>query len=281
MCVVASPPEGQCEQWSGLCPGRQLVVADVADVDDFHTRLCTSLWNRTANCGAADNVTRIVSSPGGLERRLMRRCRTLTVPWLSHARSPIAAMATRERPIRVAFAAGVTGHILGSRRGFMVWRRKLRDACRALHDPLQCTGVFQSLAGGTARSAVELYARSTFCLQPPGDTLVRTGMVDALSVGCIPVLFHPAQAALWPTHWHSHNASVLFDWTGGHTHTSEPEKVNASHIIHELLTMPQWRVQRLQAGVVEAARGTFYRGSIGPSSIPDAVDILVDSLLRL
>ena len=27
------------------------------------------------------------------------------------------------------------------------------------------------------------------------------GIIDALSVGCVPVLFHPRQAELWPHHW--------------------------------------------------------------------------------
>ena len=27
------------------------------------------------------------------------------------------------------------------------------------------------------------------------------GIIDALSVGCVPVLFHPRQAELWQHHW--------------------------------------------------------------------------------
>ena len=35
-----------------------------------------------------------------------------------------------------------------------------------------------------------LYWNATFCLQPPGDAVSRKGVLDALVLGCIPVLFH-------------------------------------------------------------------------------------------
>ncbi len=57
------------------------------------------------------------------------------------------------------------------------------------------------MSGNGAEDALQLYAGSDFCLQPPGDTLPRPGIIDALSVGCVPVLFHPRQAELWPHHW--------------------------------------------------------------------------------
>ena len=136
------------------------------------------------------------------------------------------------------------------------------------------------MAGGMASQAVELYARSTFCLQPPGDTIVRTGIVDALSVGCIPVLFHPAQAALWTHFWDSSKASVLFDWTvRNRTWTSADDKAAAEEVLRVLMEMPQARVKALQRGVVEAARTTHYRGVIGKAEERDAVDVLVEHLL--
>lgn len=48
-----------------------------------------------------------------------------------------------------------------------------------------------------ARAAVELYSQSVFCLQPPGDTIVRQAISDAIAVGCIPVFFHSEQARGW------------------------------------------------------------------------------------
>ena len=38
-------------------------------------------------------------------------------------------------------------------------------------------------------------------LQPIGDSCGRKGIVDALLVGCIPVLFHECQRHLWQLNW--------------------------------------------------------------------------------
>ena len=57
---------------------------------------------------------------------------------------------------------------------------------------------------------VRQYAGADFCLQPPGDTLPRPGVMDAISVGCVPVLFHPMQQTLWPKHWNATGSSLLF-----------------------------------------------------------------------
>eukprot|EP00908_Phaeocystis_cordata_P022455 Transcript_4872.p1 GENE.Transcript_4872~~Transcript_4872.p1 ORF type:complete len:470 (+),score=86.57 Transcript_4872:40-1449(+) len=46
-----------------------------------------------------------------------------------------------------------------------------------------------------------LYYQSVFCLQPVGDGVSRAAMIDAVLLGCIPVLFHPGQRMQWPWHW--------------------------------------------------------------------------------
>ena len=286
VCVVAAPPRGGCEQWDAMCPpGTPLVVADVADVDDFHAPLCATLWRKDA-CRGDDPIYRLVSSPPVLVRRRVTQCRMLTVPWPSHARSPDAALQPRTRNVRIALACGVTGHVLASKLGFEKWRRRLRDSCNAIKNKSLCTTLYQSLVGSRARSAIELYSRSTFCLQPPGDTIVRTGIVDAISVGCIPVVFHPAQATLWPQHW-SANAGMLFDWTGGavvdfsHSAPAAAGAANATEVLRKLIDMPAARVRELQARVLEAARRVHYRGELGRADVPDAIDVLVDVLRSL
>ena len=273
VCIVAAPPNGQCEPWSALCPNLPLVVVDVADVDDFRARLCPTLWHH--RCRAEDTVYRLVSSPGVVTRPRMSRCRSLTTPWLSHARSPSMALAPRERTVHIAFAGGVDGHVQADRVGFSAWRRRLRSACSAMKSAAQCSSIFQALAGRSAHKAIQLYARSVFCLQPPGDTIVRSAIVDAIAVGCIPVLFHEAQAALWPWHWKADRASVLFDWS------APSSSQNATSALHELLGMPASRVRALQAAVVDAARSHFYRGDVGPADQPDAIDALVKGMRRL
>ena len=55
----------------------------------------------------------------------------------------------------------------------------------------------------------QLYASSIFCLQPPGDAVSRKGVVDALLLGCIPVLFHIGQVKQWP--WHrAHGRATIY-----------------------------------------------------------------------
>ena len=43
--------------------------------------------------------------------------------------------------------------------------------------------------------------KSTFCLQPLGDTTTRKGIFDVMLYGCIPVIFHPLSAPAMYT-WH-------------------------------------------------------------------------------
>ena len=76
-------------------------------------------------------------------------------------------------------------------------RQELLKSCQA--HPTRCTASPAS-ASGSATTAL-LYWRATFCLQPGGDTVTRKGIVDAILLGCIPVLFHRGQLAQWPWHW--------------------------------------------------------------------------------
>ena len=68
-------------------------------------------------------------------------------------------------------------------------------------DASGCQWVWLSMSGNGAEKAIQLYAEADFCLQPPGDTLPRPGIIDAITSGCIPVIFHPEQRQLWPKHW--------------------------------------------------------------------------------
>ena len=123
------------------------------------------------------------------------------------------------------------------------------------------------MSGRGARTAVELYARSVFCLQPPGDVVARGAIVDAISVGCIPVFLHPAQRALWPLHWNGARASVLFDWTDLANRNATATTVGRERIgrgaadraLRHLLTLGEPEVARLQRAVASAARRMHYR----------------------
>lgn len=47
---------------------------------------------------------------------------------------------------------------------------------------------------------VETMLDSTFCPQPPGDSLSRKGIIDAIVMGCVPVVFEEEQLSLWKDH---------------------------------------------------------------------------------
>ncbi|KAH7572996.1 hypothetical protein ACOSQ2_006688 [Xanthoceras sorbifolium] len=43
-------------------------------------------------------------------------------------------------------------------------------------------------------SVMEVFEKSVFCLQPPGDSYTRRSTFDSILAGCIPVFFHPGSA---------------------------------------------------------------------------------------
>ena len=193
----------------------------------------------------------------------------------------------------VAGAFSTMGHGFTVLHGWGDWRRRLRNACRPTklgeggrhtmclwsYQPPSCK---ECLA---AREAIELYAHSTFCLQPPGDVIARGAIVDAISVGCIPVFFHRAQAALWQWHWNASDASVLFDWSAAGS--SDESAKNGTAVMDALVAMRDTAAtRRMQARVVEAARRMMYRkreaagGGGDAVAEEDAVDVLVERLGR-
>ena len=295
-CVVASPVgrwqkenRGQCGggRASGAsvahrlrqlgerhCPGRPLIVIDGADADGANTALCSALWT-PSSCvlGVADPLVRVTGNAPGLQSEVatgLRRglCRRLpAMPYLAHARSPLAARALPSaRPLRIAYAAASWGHVDADKHGFVAWRKALRNECRrlqALAGARHCEWVWISMSGNGAEKAIQKYATADFCLQPPGDTLPRPGVIDAITTGCVPVLFHPQQRALWPAHWaHPNRSSVLFDFTGGapRPRTRDPVAyaAQAAAALQTLIRMPQAELSGLQNAIAAQAHGLVY-----------------------
>ena len=264
VCIVASPPAGGCEQWEALCPAtKPLVVIDTVDADfvGMSGLRCETLWRSackpSVSSGTRYELLRVVGGPPvhGKRSNLLRRCAHVSVPWLSHATSARLAQATRERPTRIAYAAGVVGHSMARVLGYEAWRKELQSAClRARSTMGDCKFQPQSIAGGLSHRAIALYARSVFCLMPPGDTLPRQGIVDAITVGCIPVFLHKGQRELWPWHWNASHASVLFDW--GDNLNMRPR--NATAAIESLLAFPATELQALQREIARVAPAFIY-----------------------
>jgi hypothetical protein len=96
------------------------------------------------------------------------------------------------------------------------------------------------------------YWRAKFCLQPFGDSISRKGIIDAVLLGCIPVLFHRGQAVQWPWHWGdwAANASVLVDEAGVRAGTLD--------VLALLAAVPAERVAEMQATLGRHAHRLSY-----------------------
>jgi hypothetical protein len=312
------PDKGGCgsvgeawHAWRSLCPHQKpLLVIDVVDADYRGFRLCPALWQqkRCENEQSA-SVVRVVGSPPmtahpgereGKHRKLLASCPSVSVPWLSHAREPISLPSGHARTFLIAGAYSTFQHGVATLLGWADWRRDLRNACGVLgkRNASLCVHKYQSMSGLDARTAVELYARSVFCLQPPGDVIARGAIVDAISVGCIPVFFHPAQQRLWPLHWDGTRASILFDWTDMHVRNATATSTNREEIglaaalavMQNLMGRSDAEIERLQRAVRVAGQRMIYRVRHNASTAPprvasggaraDAVDVLLQGLAR-
>lgn len=315
-CVLASPvgspaePSLECTPRRGgniaiadrlaalgarLCPGRPTIVIDGPDSDGTKDAVCHQLWSaRSCARGVRDPLVRVTGDAPGIQSEVASRmqrglCRRLPpTPYISHARSPLAAQAVRisggrPRPLRVAYAAASWGHIDAEAHGFVAWRKALRNACKGANkiDPALCKWVWISMSGNGAEQAVQQYAGADFCLQPPGDTLPRPGVMDAISVGCVPVLFHPLQGTLWPKHWNATGSSLLFDWTSGaprpmvREHAAYAERAQA--VLHALGHISTDELRQLREGVASAAAAMLYASDARHEG-RDAIDVLVEQM---
>ena len=182
------------------------------------------------------------------------------------------------RPTLVALALGNRGV---AKKSFQRLREALAKSCAA--HPEAC----ERLAFQTSRSGrpvdeptvvtAALYARSTFCLQPGGDSPSRKGVLDAVTLGCIPVFFQPAAAALWPWHWGAwgRNASVVLPWPQGAAEDSVAllQRIEGSAIAAMRRSLAEHAHCLHYAAPPRAAGGDVTAGMIG--SAADAFDVIL------
>lgn len=81
-------------------------------------------------------------------------------------------------------------------------RKKIARDCGAMPKS-QCLAL-TSMVGfdDKLEAAFEAKRTSVFCLEPPGYGFERKSIVDSISFGCIPVIFTPHSASMWPFQWH-------------------------------------------------------------------------------
>eukprot|EP00324_Dicrateria_rotunda_P008756 CAMPEP_0206177100 /NCGR_PEP_ID=MMETSP1474-20131121/60172_1 /ASSEMBLY_ACC=CAM_ASM_001110 /TAXON_ID=97495 /ORGANISM="Imantonia sp., Strain RCC918" /LENGTH=323 /DNA_ID=CAMNT_0053588651 /DNA_START=24 /DNA_END=995 /DNA_ORIENTATION=- len=108
---------------------------------------------------------------------------------------------------------------------------------------------------------------AVFSLQPAGDDPSRKGIIDSLTVGCIPVIFHKEQQELWPLHWgpwvnDSHVFIPADDLLSGRV-----------DVIQVLRAVPQSRIFNMQQNIARRAQSLVYPHKPLPN---DAFETLLD-----
>ena len=146
---------------------------------------------------------------------------------------------------------------------------------------LDLTYVPKNRIGESMQAALQMYWRSTFCLQPGGDSVARKGILDALLMGCIPVLFHTGQRLMWPWHWGS--------WVEEATVLIQDTKVITGEVdvVAELQAIPRARIERMQATLAQQAHRMHY-SAIDTAQLPvalggartDAFDLALEGAWR-
>ena len=163
---------------------------------------------------------------------------------------PWATKSARPRDEPLIAACFLTDH--GSTEVILL-RRALVRSCEA--HPRHCRYIppeppRSGIGDQSWHQIAALYWNSTFCVMPPGDTITRKAVVDAVLLGCIPVLFHPGQAWQWPWHWGSWvaNATVSLDWrrvtAGG---------AGGDDLVRTLRAIPRSRVELMRRTIADHA----------------------------
>ena len=118
--------------------------------------------------------------------------------------------------------------------------------------------------------AFDAKARSVFCLEPPGFGMHRKSQVDALTLGCIPVIFTPeCDQALWSLHWGSwrEDSRVLIDM--------EDVLVGKLDVQEVLKAIPAARMRQMQETIAQNAHRMHYGLDDTPG---DALEVLLRGL---
>lgn len=112
---------------------------------------------------------------------------------------------------------------------------------------------------------------SVFCLEPPGFGEHRKSMTDALTLGCIPVMFSVDDSGLWERHWgpFRDDSRIRLD----------PQDVLAGRVdvLEALRAVPAARVAAMQRAIADNAHRVHYGLE---DTAGDALEILLAALAR-
>lgn len=125
----------------------------------------------------------------------------------------------------------------------------------------------------------EMFRRSTFCLQPRGDTATRRSTFDSILAGCIPVFFHTHTAYdqyVWHLPKEHRKYSVFIPENQVKNGKAEIEKTLSAISEEEVVKMRE-EVIRLIPNIICANPSS---SSSGLETFEDAVDLAVKGVLE-
>lgn len=119
-------------------------------------------------------------------------------------------------------------------------------------------------------------ARSTFCIQPPGDTLTRKSFYESVILGCIPVVFRNDSMFVSQLAF-----SSVIPWSNIFLYIEESRVLSGVDIIHDLLNMNRSAIAERQKNILQHKRMiTFSTDSYNDISNPDAFAMTLQELSR-
>jgi hypothetical protein len=188
------------------CGNKPTVRIGAADDDLIHGPMA----RLKVNCQCSYNVLRVV----GNRRYLLtaeKKCnnQTIDIPFASHIHSWIPESFSFERPHKLFIAANWRTHFQSRNYGFDIWRKDILKYCQSNVD---CKHIIPGGRGYNMPEIAVMYSKSVFCINPPGDTLVRSAIIDSVALGCIPVFLHSQQSNLWNNFWTSRDCAINLSW---------------------------------------------------------------------
>jgi hypothetical protein len=140
-----------------------------------------------------------------------------------------------------------------------------------------------------AKDRVEVvHYLSQFCLTPPGDTVSRKGLFDAILMGCIPVIFYP-MSAYYPWHLPAGDGPEGLESFAVYIPGKEV-LANRTIVMDRLHSIPQEKIRAMQRQLAVLAPRIQYAVTYGEEHGkdrwggedgwgPDALDIAVAGLV--
>ena len=150
------------------------------------------------------------------------------------------------------------GHGRAKKLGYEKWRKDLKKMCWDDYK-MYCKSLFPNMAGTNILPIMILYNKSVFCLQPPGDMIARSAIIDSLVMGCIPVLLEKEQMNLWKNYWDPWKSSIFIDM----------KKSTSKEVFETLINIPRKKIFEIREYNSKKFKNLVYT-----NEKPNALDVL-------